>query len=273
LNDEENDDDKGPMSEGGGKGARKSVGSLNQPQKREKKTTSRRYLVYDGIVATNALSVYHRFPMTAALLSELVALAFATDRILVLPALLQMQKWMHAWEVVDVAVLNRVVSWRPSSFFDHLAARGDSGRAIGGSSSGGGGGGDSGRRKPGQSSRGQQQGRGSSGERFLHWNSSKVTAAQLMLKGRQGSGVRRLVDAPPDRQPAARWFKTQGTVGGLRVGEWAVARNSEETRDATLLFVKVCKKENKDINEQNATLFNTRKQASVSVLIEWKRYR
>ena len=35
----------------------------------------------------------------AATLSQLIALAVATDRILVLPAILQMQKWMHAWEV------------------------------------------------------------------------------------------------------------------------------------------------------------------------------
>ena len=76
-----------PSTAGAAAGATSDAGA-QRPQRRT-------YLVYDGIVATNAEPTYHRFPMTVALISHLVALAVATDRILVLPAVLQMQKWMH----------------------------------------------------------------------------------------------------------------------------------------------------------------------------------
>jgi hypothetical protein len=199
-------------------------------------TTRRQFLVYDGIVASNALPVYHRFPMTAATLTQLVALAFATDRVLVLPAVLQMQKWMHAWEVVDAAVLDRFVSWRPATFFDHLASR---------------------TRQPAEGGSGGLQG----GAGGWAWNASGVRAAQLAVRGAKGIGVRELGPGRADRPRPSRWFRVarargpgaagssggggsgdQGDQGGAGVSqrqqEWAVARNAPETRDATILFVK-----------------------------------
>ena len=147
----------------------------------------RKFLVYDGIVASNALPVYHRFPMTVATLSQLVGLAFATDRILVLPAILQMQKWMHAWEVLDPTLLNRLISWRPATFFDHLDARNTARSWSGGGS---------------QRRRGRGAGGGGGGEA---WNASGVTGAQAFLRGKLGIGVRRLTDAPPNAQGPATW--------------------------------------------------------------------
>jgi hypothetical protein len=65
----------------------------------------------------------YRIPMSIGVLSQLIAIAYATDRILVLPAMIEMQKWTHAWEYLDTALLNKLVSWRPATFFDHLEAR------------------------------------------------------------------------------------------------------------------------------------------------------
>ena len=212
-------------------------------------SSTRKYLVYDGIVASNALPVYHRFPMTVATLNHLIALAFATDRILVLPAVLQMQKWMHAWEVVDTAVLDRFVSWRPATFFDHVAAR-TRHPAMGG-----------------MTRRGQNRSRD---RQEWAWNASKVTGAQLMVRGTKGIGVKRL--GPQDSRSHAqssssssstsRWFQVarsttngKGNSKGVsqRFQEWAVARNAPETRDATILFVKFRRTTEALVNQPCAT--------------------
>ena len=70
-------------------------------------------------------------------------------------------------------MLDRFVSWRPATFFDHLAARGQAGFGNGGG---------------------------------WEWNASDTTAAQIMLKGSMGVGVRRLTSAGPEDQPDPTWL-------------------------------------------------------------------
>jgi hypothetical protein len=40
----------------------------------------------------------------------------------------------------------------------------------------------------------------------LGWDASKVTASQMMLRGKSGMGVRRLSDASIDRQEEPTWY-------------------------------------------------------------------
>ena len=210
---------------------------------------TRKYLIYDGIVASNALPVYHRFPMTVATLNHLIALAFATDRILVLPPVLQMQKWMHAWEVVDTAVLDRFVSWRPASFFDHVAAR-TGHPAMGGMT------------RPTRRRGNTRSGYSSHSEEWA-WNASAVTGAQMMVRGTKGIGVKRLGPQDGSRSSLSRWYEVarttttsgKGSSKGVpqRMQEWAVARNAPETQDATLLFVKFRRTTEALVNQPCAT--------------------
>jgi hypothetical protein len=166
----------------------------------------RKYLVYDGLIATNAERVYHRFPMLVSPILELVGLAAATDRILVLPALLHMQSMRHVWEMLDAASLDRFVAWRPASFFDTLRAR-HANRDV----------------------------RDVAAGRAGAWRN--LTAAQLMLRGPQGAAVRWL--SASEGLAEATWYEVKDGEGlaSVRAQEWAVARGA--AGGATVLFVRI----------------------------------
>ena len=60
---------------------------------------------------------YHNFQRMSTAVLYLVALAFVTDRILVLPPCNHFQKQVHIWEFLDMSLVGRYIDWRPTSFW------------------------------------------------------------------------------------------------------------------------------------------------------------
>lgn len=77
----------------------------------------KRYLAYDGGYSASQMPGYHDYRRLCVWLTHMVSMAVATERVLVLPTIFHYQKYIHAWEVMDVVATSRFVEWRESSFF------------------------------------------------------------------------------------------------------------------------------------------------------------
>ena len=70
------------------------------------KVRRKQYLAYDGPITTNTGYRFHDQKAIAAILLHMIALSIATDRILILPAAFDAQRWLLTWQMLDVHSLS-----------------------------------------------------------------------------------------------------------------------------------------------------------------------
>merc|ERR1712196_301795 len=71
-----------------------------------------RYLVYEWILHGSGAFNYKDPNSISRQLLVLIGIAVRTNRILIMPKLAWFEKFLYAWELIDMSVLDDIIEWR-----------------------------------------------------------------------------------------------------------------------------------------------------------------